>query len=467
MNEILKINSMLNDFVWGVPMIVLLLGVGAFLCFSTGFWIYRNFGYILKNTFGQIFKKADSNDSTITPFQAVSTALAGTIGTGNIVGVATAISFGGPGAIFWMWLAAVIGMTTKFTEVTLSLATREKGKDGKFTGGPMYYLKKGTRFKFLAYLFSFFGFIAPLGTGAMVQANAIATSVNDTFGLDVKIAGIILSILMALVIIGGIKRIGAFAEKVVPIMSLFYVIGALIILFIQRKEILNAFVIIFESAFNPKAAGGSFAGFSVMTAIRWGLARGIFTNEAGIGTAPIAHSASHTDHPARQGIWGSFEVFMDTIVVCTMTALVIITSGLWKDSNLEGILLTSNAFSNALPVGKYIVNIGLMLFAFSTAVSWDYYGEKCILFIYNSDIVRIIYRIIYIVLCFVGAIGGLKFVWDIADTFNGLMAIPNLIGILLLSKSAKRLIKDFERIKYSKQKRDYSLEYDNKWKEFF
>lgn len=467
MDSLLKLNATINNFVWGVPMIILLLGIGSFLCVKTGFWIYRNFGYIMKNTFGKIFEKENADDSTITPFQAMSTALAGTIGTGNIVGVATAISFGGPGAIFWMWIAAIIGMTTKFAEVTLALSTREKGTDGTYTGGPMYYLSKGVNSKFLAIIFCIFGIIAPLGTGALVQSNSIATSLEDTFGFNLRISGIIIAILMALVIIGGIKRIGSFASKIVPIMSLFYIIGAIVILFIQKDKLGSAFSLIFKSAFNPSAAGGAFAGSSIMLAIRWGLARGIFTKEAGIGTAPIAHATSHTYHPVKQGIWGSFEVFTDTIIVCTMTALVILTSGLWKDPSIEGIVLTSRAFSSALPIGRYIVNIGLILFAFTTAVSWNYYGEKCIQFITKSHNVKIFYRILYIALCFVGSIGGLKVVWDIADTFNGLMAIPNLIGLFILSNAIRNLLKDYIKSQKENRKKDYNLTYENKWKEFF
>lgn len=466
MKSFLEFNDFINKkIVWGIPMIILLIGVGLYLAIKSEFFVYRNFGYILKNTFGKIFKKMDSDEKSITAFQAVSTALAGTIGTGNIVGVALAISLGGPGAIFWMWLAAIIGMTTKVAEVTLAVATRKIGKDGKYVGGPMYYIERGSKLKWLSVLFCVFGIIAPFGTGALVQSNSIAVSLKGSFGLNDVISGIIIAFLMALVIIGGIKRIGQFAEKVVPLMSIFYIIGAIIVLIIQRKMILPSLVLIFESAFSPKAAGGAFAGVTILTSIRWGLARGIFTNEAGIGTAPIAHSTGHTDHPLRQGIWGAFEVFADTMIVCSLTALVILTSGIWKEAGHEAGTLTSLAFEQAIPFGKLIVNLGLILFAFTTAVSWNYYGERCLEYLTKNPLIQKIYRIVYISFCFIGAIGGLKFVWDVADTFNGLMAIPNLIGLFLCAKAFAKIAQDFYR--YKGKTFDYNASFESEWKKYF
>ena len=441
-------------------MLVLLIGVGLLLVFKTRFIIYRRFGFILKNTFGKIFDKTEVNEGSVTPFQAVSTALAATVGTGNIAGVATAISLGGPGAVFWMWLAAIIGMTTKFAEVTLSVATREKNQKGEWVGGPMYYLKNGLHSKLLSKLFALLATLAPFGIGAMVQANSVSDAVNASFGVPVWITGLVVAVLVGLVIIGGIKRIGQFAEKVVPIMSVAYILGSIIILMLERSQILPALGAIFTDAFTGTAAAGGFAGSTVSMAVRWGVARGVFTNEAGLGSAPIAHAASHIDHPVRQGLWGAFEVFVDTILICTITALVILTSGLWTDSALNGAALTTAAFESGFSGGGYIVSIGLTLFAFTTIVGWSYYGEKSLEFLAGSTKFTIPYRIIYIGLAFVGSVGGLATVWDIADTLNGLMAIPNLIGLFALNGVVVRLIKDFMRDP------NKIGDYNRDWKEF-
>ncbi len=441
-------------------MLVLLIGVGLLLVFKTRFIIYRKFGFVLKNTFGKIFNKTEVSEGSVTPFQAVATALAATVGTGNIAGVATAISLGGPGAVFWMWLAAIIGMTTKFSEVTLSVATREKNQKGEWVGGPMYYLKNGLHSKFLSKLFALLATLAPFGIGSMVQANSVSDAVNASFGVPVWITGLVVVVLVGLVVIGGIKRIGQFAEKVVPIMSVGYILGGLIILILERSQILPALGAIFTNAFTGTAAAGGFAGSTVSMAVRWGVARGVFTNEAGLGSAPIAHAASHIDHPVKQGLWGAFEVFVDTILICTITALVILTSGLWTDSALNGAALTTAAFESGFFGGGYIVSIGIVLFAFTTIVGWSYYGEKSLEFLVGSTKFTTPYRIIYIGLAFVGAIGGLTTVWDIADTLNGLMAIPNLIGLFALNGVVVRLVKDF--MKDPNKIRDYNRD----WKEF-
>lgn len=442
MEFILMLNKKINEVVWGPPMLILLVGTGVVLCFASVFIIYRKFPFVLKNTFGKIFTKSESTEGSVTPFQAVSTALAATVGTGNIVGVTLAITTGGPGAVFWMWLAAIVGMTTKFAEVTLSVATREKNEKGEYVGGPMYYIKNGMNMPWLAMLFAIFGSMACFGIGAMTQSNSVASAANNAFGIEMWQMGVLNAVLAAVVIIGGIKRIGAVAEKIVPFMAAFYILGGVVILSIHAERILPALQLIFSNAFTGTAATGGFLGSTVMMAMRYGVARGVFTNEAGLGSAPIAHAAAHTDHPVRQGLWGSFEVFVDTILVCTITALVVITSGLWSSGDYKGLALTSAAFQETLPIGGYIVSIGLILFAFTTIISWSYYGEKCIEYVAGSKAV-LPFRMLYVVAVFVGAIGGLTEIWDIADTLNGLMAIPNLIALLALTRPFIRLVKDF------------------------
>jgi len=418
MSSILAINKAIGDFVWGWPMLIMLLGTGLFLGFRTRFIVIRKFGYILKNTVMKMFSKNSGGEGEISAFQAVSTALA--------------IAVGGPGAVFWMWLSAILGMSTKFSEVILAVTyrTRDK-KTNAYSGGPMYYIERGLGQKWLAKLFALFGALAALGTGNMTQSNSIAQSLNTAFNIDMKVVGIVLTVLTAIVILGGIKRIGQVTEKFVPLMAAFYIVGA----------IPNAFGLIFGSAFTGHAAAGGFAGSTLMMALRNGVARGVFTNEAGLGSAPIAHAAATTDHPVRQGLWGVFEVFVDTLVICTMTALVILVSGEWT-SGLQGAALTTKAFQSGFKGGHYIVSIGLTLFAFSTILGWSYYGEKCTEYLLGEKFVKI-YRLIYIPLVFVGSIGGLQAIWAISDTVNGLMALPNLVGLLFLSGVIVSLVKDF------------------------
>ena len=442
MSSILAINKAIGDFVWGWPMLIMLLGTGLFLGFRTRFIVIRKFGYILKNTVMKMFSKNSGGEGEISAFQAVSTALAATVGTGNIAGVALAIAVGGPGAVFWMWLSAILGMSTKFSEVILAVTyrTRDK-KTNAYSGGPMYYIERGLGQKWLAKLFALFGALAALGTGNMTQSNSIAQSLNTACNIDMKVVGIVLTVLTAIVILGGIKRIGQVTEKFVPLMAAFYIVGAIAILCINAGQIPNAFGLIFGSAFTGHAAAGGFAGSTLMMALRNGVARGVFTNEAGLGSAPIAHAAATTDHPVRQGLWGVFEVFVDTLVICTMTALVILVSGEWT-SGLQGAALTTKAFQSGFKGGHYIVSIGLTLFAFSTILGWSYYGEKCTEYLLGEKFVKI-YRLIYIPLVFVGSIGGLQAIWAISDTVNGLMALPNLVGLLFLSGVIVSLVKDF------------------------
>ncbi len=435
------INDFVNDLVWGPPMLILIVGTGIFLTIRTNFMSITKFGYSMKNTFLKMFSKEQSGEGEVTAFQAVSTALAGTIGTGNIAGVATAIAIGGPGAIFWMWLAAIFGMTTKFTEVVLSIQYREKTPDNHYVGGPMYYIENGIGWKWLAVLFAAFGALASFGIGNMVQSNSVSDALNTTFNVPPLATGIILAILSGLVIVGGIKRIGAFTEKLVPFMAAIYIVGGLIIIILNIGQVPAAIGEIFSSAFTGSAATGGFAGSTITLAMRYGVARGVFTNEAGLGSAPIAHAAATTDHPVRQGLWGIFEVFADTLVICTISGLLIVMSGLW-DTGLEGAALTAAAFDHSLPGGKYIVSISIVLFAFSTIIGWQYYGERCIEYLFGPKS-RLPYRIVFIPMIIVGAIGGLRPIWDLADTLNGLMAIPNLIALLILSPVVVRLTKEF------------------------
>lgn len=447
MERFMEINSSINSFVWGPIMLFLLVGTGVYLTVRTNFFSITKLGYVLKNTLLKMFAKSEGGEGEITPFQAVATALAATVGTGNIAGVATAIAVGGPGAIFWMWLSAVFGMATKFAEVVLSIEYREKTEDGRFVGGPMYYISNGLNWKWLAYIFAGFAAVAAFGIGNMVQSNSVAASLEVTFGISPLVTGITLAVLAAVVMFGGLKRIATVTEMLVPVMAAFYIIGAIIILIMNASAIPAAFGLIFKSAFTPTAAVGGFAGSTLALAARMGIARGVFSNEAGLGSAPIAHAAATTDHPVRQGLWGVFEVFMDTLVICTLTALSIIVSGVWNTGE-TGSALTTMAFNQSIPViGGYIVSIGILLFAFSTLLSWSYYGERGAEFIFGPKIITP-YRMLWIPFIVVGAIGGLEVLWDIADTLNGLMAIPNLIGILGLGGVVVRLTKDFFKTKY-------------------
>jgi AGCS family alanine or glycine:cation symporter len=440
----MKINSAVNGIVWGPLIIILIIGTGTYLSVMTKFFSITKLGYVLKNTLLKMFSKDDKGEGEVTAFQAVATALAATVGTGNIAGVATAIALGGPGAVFWMWLAAIMGMTTKFAEVVLAVNYREKTPDGRFVGGPMYYITNGLgkNWKWLAVIFAVFGTFASFGIGCMVQSNSVALSAQSTFGVPVLATGIILAVLTAAVIVGGIKRIGAFTEKLVPFMAALYILGGLWLLISNVSKVPAAFALIFTNAFTGTAAVGGFTGTVMMQAIRYGVARGIFTNEAGLGSAPIAHAAATTDHPVRQGLWGVFEVFTDTIVICSITALAILVTGVWQ-SGESGAVLSAMAFDTGIPVvGKYIVSIGLILFAYSTILGWEYYGERCLEYLFGTKPIMA-YRIIWVVAVIVGAVGGLTFMWDLADTLNGLMAFPNLVGLLMLSPVVFKLTKEY------------------------
>ena len=397
----------------------------------------------MANTLKTVFRKPKEIEvGTITPFQAVCTALAGTVGTGNIVGVAVAISVGGPGAIFWMWTSAVLGMVTKYAETTLALAYREKNAKGEYVGGPMYYISKGLGFPKLAYLFCLFTAFTSIGGGNIVQANAVAGSLKDAVSIPTWVSGLLLALFVALVVVGGIKRIASVAEKLIPFMSLIYTGAAIFILIVQWHQIPSALAMIVADAFTGTAAVGGFTGASLMYAARIGVARGVFTNEAGLGSAPIAHSTANTDHPARQGCWGAFEVFFDTIIMCTITALVIIISGTWKDASIDGTEMSNRAFSAVIPGGEYIISIGIVLFAFATIIAWYYYSEKAIEFIAGQKTI-FVYRILFIGSIVYGATATVDVVWEISDLSNGLMAIPNLIALIGLVGPIVALTNDF------------------------
>jgi len=432
-----------NNIVWGIPMLVLMLGTGIFLLIRIKGVIFTRFGTVMTNTLKTIFEKQwNTQPGTITPFQAVCTALAATVGTGNIVGIAVAISVGGPGAIFWMWVAAILGMVTKYCETTLAVAYREKNNNGDFVGGPMYYISKGLVWKKTAYIFCIFAVFASFGVGNMVQANSLSGGLKAALDIPTYITGTILAITVALVIIGGIKRISLIAEKLVPFMAVMYILSAIIVLLINIERIPAAFEMILSAAFTSSAAVGGFAGSTMLYAARIGVSRGVFTNEAGLGSAPIAHASANTDHPCRQGCWGAFEVFFDTIVMCTITALVILTSGLWTAGNMDGAQMSLAAFEKAFHGGQYIVSLGLVLFAFATIIAWYYYAEKAIEYIAGQKAI-IVYRMVYVILVFVGCTATIEIVWELADFFNGLMAIPNLIALIALSSSIVKLTNDF------------------------
>jgi AGCS family alanine or glycine:cation symporter len=442
MDFIMKLNDTINGIVWGPPVLILIVGTGIFLTAGTNFFAITKLGYVLKNTLFKMFSKEQHGEGEVTAFQAVATALAATVGTGNIAGVATAIAAGGPGAVFWMWIAAVFGMTTKYAEAALAVHYREKTDDGRFVGGPMYYIAKGLNQKWLAVVFAFFGALAAFGIGNMTQSNSIAVAMETSFNISPTVMGIVVAILAGLVVIGGLKRIAQVTELLVPFMAAFYIIGGLVVIVLNIGQLPNAIAIIVRSAFTGQAAIGGFAGATVMNAMRYGVARGVFTNEAGLGSAPIAHAAATTDHPARQGLWGVFEVWIDTLIIATITALTITLTGVWE-TGTTGAALTMSAFSTVLPtLGNYIVAIGLFLFAFSTILGWEYYGERCAEYLFGPGVIKF-YRIIWIPFIFIGAIGGLEFIWSLADTLNGLMAIPNLIGLVFLSPVVFKLTKEF------------------------
>jgi AGCS family alanine or glycine:cation symporter len=420
----------IGAFAWGPPMLIFLVGTGFFLTIALKGLQFRKMWYSL---WLALVKRKEETDEPgdISHFQALMTALSATVGTGNIAGVATAIAAGGPGALFWMWVTGLVGMATKYGEAVLAVKYRTTDESGTMSGGPMYYIANGLGWKWLGFAFAIFASIAAFGIGNMVQSNSVADAVNATFHVPMWVTGIVLMILTALVILGGIKSIGKVTGTVVPIMIIFYMGGALLVLLLNIGAIPKAIMLVVQEAFTPTAASGGFAGATVMLAIRMGVARGIFSNESGLGSAPIAAAAAQTKHPVAQALVSMTQTFIDTIIVCTMTGLVLILTGAW-DSGKTGAELTTFAFQSGFAGGKYIVTIGLIMFAYSTILGWCYYGEKSIEYIFGNKAVKP-YRYVFIIFVGVGAVAKLNFVWSLSDTFNGLMAIPNLIGLLALS----------------------------------
>ncbi|MDD2159406.1 MULTISPECIES: alanine/glycine:cation symporter family protein [Pseudomonas] len=435
--------NQLNGVVWGPPMLVLILGTGLFLMLRLKFMPLSKIGAGFKLMW-QGRKKGDEESGEISPFQALMTCLAATVGTGNIAGVATAIFLGGPGALFWMWCTALVGMATKYCEVVLAVHYREKDKRGEHVGGPMYAIKNGLgkKWLWLGTAFAIFGGFAGFGIGNMVQVNSMAAALQTTFNVPLWATGLVTMVFVGLVILGGIKRIGKVAATLVPFMCVAYIIAAFVVLVVNASEIPAAFEMIFTYAFSPAAATGGFAGAAVMAAIRFGVARGIFSNEAGLGTAGIAQAAGTTNSPVRSGMIGMLGTFIDTIIICSMTGLAIITSGVWT-SGESGAALSAAAFESAMPgVGGYILTIALVVFAFTTILGWSYFGEKCWEYMVGTKSIMP-FRILWVLAVPFGAIAQLDFAWLVADTLNGLMAIPNLLSLILLSPIVVKLTKDY------------------------
>lgn len=428
-----KVNGKVGDVVWGPPVMALLAGTGLYLTIRLGFFQFTHLRLAWKQSFGRSLQRTkETEKGSVTSFQAVAAAMAGTIGVGNIAGVSTAIALGGPGAIFWMWMIALVGMATKFAEATLAVKYREVSPDGRVSGGVMYYIERGLgpNWKWLAGLYAFLAGVAAFGIGNMVQANTMAQALATGFNVPEMATGIGVVVLVGLVTMGGIKRIAKIAEGIVPTMVVIYVVGAVIILALNLTKIPAAFGEIFYYAFNPAPAAGGFAGSAVALSIRYGIARGIFSNEAGLGASSIVH-AQATNHPVRQGMWGIWEVFIDTIIVATMTGLVIIVTGAITSGSTSA-ELASEAFTIGLPgSGGILVLLCLILFSYTTMLTWNFYGEKSWEYLFGTWVITP-YRIIFLGFLFVGAIGGLQLVWAIADTLNGIMAIPNLIALLAL-----------------------------------
>ena len=457
LETITAVNQAVNSFIWGIPAMVCIIGVGLLLSVRTGFLQLRKFPYAIKTTIGRIFRKKDASDGAMTPFQAVCTALAATVGTGNIAGVAGAIAIGGPGAVFWMWCSALLGMCTKFSEVTLAVHFRERNKNGELVGGPMYYIKNGlgSRWQFLAVLYSLFGVLTVFGTGNATQVNTIVTAIDSAllaYGSSLNsilptvnlVVGVVVAMMVAMVLLGGVKRIGSVTEKLVPFMALFYVVLALGVVVINYRRFPAVLASIVGGAFDPQAFTGGAIG-SIFLSMQKGVSRGIFSNEAGLGTGSIAHACADTRKPVKQGMFGIFEVFADTIVICTLTAMVILCSGVPVGyGSAAGAELTISGFTATYGGWSSIFTaVALCCFAFSTIIGWGLYGSRCIEFLFHTDKVVGPFLVVYSFVSILGATVDLGLLWSIADTFNGLMSIPNLMALLLLSGTVAKLTKEF------------------------
>ena len=457
MMEIIEnINSVVNNFIWGVPAMLCIFGVGLYLSIRTHFLQIRKFPYAIKTTIGRMFRKRNASDGALTPFQAVCTALAATVGTGNIAGVAGAIAIGGPGAVFWMWISALLGMCTKFAEVTLAVHFREKNTNGDLVGGPMYYIKNGLGKKWiwLAHLFAAFGVLTVFGTGNATQVNTITTAINSALlnfhvisegavSTSNLIIGIVITVLVGMILLGGIKRIGQVTEKLVPFMALLYIVLALGVVLMNIRVLPAVFVSIIRGAFQPSAVTGGVVG-SMFMSMKKGVSRGIFSNEAGLGTGSIAHACADTRKPVKQGMFGIFEVFADTIVICTLTALVILCSQVPVNYGAAaGAELTIQGFTSVY--GDWVsifTAVAMCCFAFSTILGWGLYGARCIEFLFSEKVIKP-FMVAYSLVAILGATANLGLMWSIAETFNGLMAIPNLIALFLLSGTVVKLVKDY------------------------
>lgn len=456
LHTIESVNSVINDFIWGVPAMICIIGVGLYLSVRTRFLQIRKFGYAIQTTIGRMFRKKEASDGALTPFQAVCTALAATVGTGNIAGVAGAIAIGGPGAVFWMWISAILGMCTKFFEVTLAVHFRERNAEGDLVGGPMYYIKNGLgkNWRWLAYLFAGFGVLTVFGTGNATQVNTITTAIDsallnyhvistDTVPVMNWIIGIAITFLVGLILLGGVKRIGQVTERLVPFMAVLYIVLALGVVVFHFQNIPAVFASIFEGAFHPSAVTGGVIG-SFFLSMKKGVSRGIFSNEAGLGTGSIAHACADTRKPVKQGLFGIFEVFADTIVICTLTALVILCSGVSVPyGEAAGAELTIAGFTATY--GNWVsifTAVAMCCFAFSTILGWGLYGARCIEFLFNAKVIKP-FMVAYSLVAILGATVELGLLWSIAETFNGLMAIPNLIAVFLLSGTVVKMTKEY------------------------
>ncbi len=459
LNMIETINGILNDFIWGPYMLIFFLLVGAMFTIRTDFFQITHIRRWLDATFLSVFKDRTvlrtEDRHSISQFQSLCTALAATIGTGNIAGVATAIALGGPGAVFWMWLSAFLGMMTNYAENTLGIKYRYRNERGDWIGGAMIYIERGLHCRWLAVVFSVFCFLASFGIGNMTQANSIASGLQSSFGVPAWTTAVMLMSFVALVIVGGIKRIASVTEKIVPFMAVFYIVGGLVVISMHAEAVPQAFVLIFCEAFHFQAAGGGVLGYGIAVAMKRGISRGVFSNEAGLGSSVMVHAASDVEEPVVQGMWGVFEVFADTMVVCTITCLAILTSGVYdmelyltaiaaggEDAVVSGAALTASAFATVIPHGDKFVAIAIMMFAFSTILGWSYYGERAVEYLFGLKGI-LPYKIFFVAVTFLGCTGSLSLVWDIADTLNGFMSVPNLIAVTLLSGEVVQMTKAY------------------------
>jgi len=444
---LLEANTAVNNVVWGPPMLVLLVGVGVYITIRTRAIQFSRFGLMCRETMAKTFRRGPKAEGDVTPFQALTVAMGGTVGVGNIAGVATAIAIGGPGAIFWMLVSGLVGMATKFAEVVLGMHFRRRVAGEPMMGGPMLYIERGLgrRWRWLAILFAAFGALAAFGIGNMVQANAVAGGVEQSLGVPRWITGLVLIVAVGLVTIGGIKRIANVAMVCVPFMCILYILGAIVVIALYAARIPDVVALVVRHAFTPTAASGGFAGAAVLMTLRYGIARGVFSNEAGMGSAPIAHATAQTDHPVRQGMWGIFEVFVDTVIMCSLTALVILLTGVWN-SGESGEALTMVAFAEPFgqTVGFGLVVLCMVLTAYDTNLAWCFYGETCTAYLFgHGDATRRAYRLLWLPFTLLGALGRLEAIWSVSDTLNGLMALPNLIALVVLAGLVVRLTRGF------------------------